>query len=130
QPDNFASFDNDKKYFRSSDWFTLDGSIRKSADCSSSSRSSSTITSQDSNSSNHLANPMSFSAEGNEETEKLHDADVWGYQDLSDCHSSDPLKKIKHRIGSTYHCKLNILLTLGLNYDLSNRNDLVVIDNN
>nr|CAH8869910.1 unnamed protein product [Trichobilharzia regenti] len=107
QPDNFASFDNDKKYFRSSDWFTLDGSIRKSADCSSSSRSSSTITSQDSNSSNHLANPMSFSAEGNEETEKLHDADVWGYQDLSDCHSSDPLKKIKHRIGSTYHSSQN-----------------------
>lgn len=70
----------------------------------SSSRSSGTVTSQDSNSSTYFASTI----EECKITKKLHDASVWSYRDLPD-HSSDQLSGIQPKGSSTDHCKLILL---------------------
>ncbi|CAH8611904.1 unnamed protein product [Heterobilharzia americana] len=53
-----------------------------------------------------LRNPSwhaNYSAERTKKTTKLHDANIWGYQDLPDFRPSDTTKKNKHRVDSTRH---------------------------
>ncbi|CAH8641203.1 unnamed protein product [Heterobilharzia americana] len=105
--DTYVPFKNEIRSLRNPSWHAVDDPFFKrphrGASHLSSSQSSSTITSHDSNSSAHPTNLQNYSAERTKKTTKLHDANIWGYQDLPDFRPSDTTKKNKHRVDSTRH---------------------------
>ncbi|CAH8638197.1 unnamed protein product [Schistosoma margrebowiei] len=105
KPDNSVSYDNENKTPGNSDWWIPDKSFRKGVHLNtdySSSRSSGTVTSQDSNSSTYFASTI----EECKNIKKLHDASVWSYRDLPD-HSTDQLSGIQPKGSSTDHSLQN-----------------------
>ncbi|CAI2734014.1 unnamed protein product [Schistosoma spindalis] len=107
KPDNSVSYDNENKTSGNSNWWIPDKSFRKGVHLNtdhSSSRSSGTITSQDSNSCTYFASTI----EECKNIKKLHDASVWSYRDLPD-HSSDHLSEIQQKGSSTDHLTFQAL---------------------
>ncbi|CAH8667265.1 unnamed protein product [Schistosoma rodhaini] len=105
KPDNSVSYDNENKTSRNSDWWIPNKSFRKGVHLNtdhSSSRSSGTITSQDSNSSTYYGSTI----EDCKNIKKLRDTSVWSYRDLPD-HSYDQLSEIQPKGSPTDHSLQN-----------------------